>query len=85
MATTNDKLDYLRSETDDLQARVVGLSAVIGALVATHPDKAAFHEHLMKLRGTLADNPPEPLESQEQLNSALEMINWIDRDLPAAR
>jgi hypothetical protein len=58
MATTNDKLDYLLEEVNDLQARVVGLSAVIDALVATHPDAAGLHEYLMKMRGSIEIGAP---------------------------
>lgn len=82
--TTKEKLDYLLNETQDLQARVVALAAVVGALLATHPDKAAAHEYLMKMRGGLPKNPPEPLQTQEQIDTALATIDWLDRDLPSA-
>lgn len=84
MTTTNDKLDYLLGEVTDLQARVVGLSAVVGALVATHTDPAGLHDYLMKMRGSMKIGSPEPIVSQEQLDVARSIVDWIDRDLPAA-
>lgn len=82
--TLNEKLDFLLGETEDLQARIVGLSAVISALVATHPDKAVLHDYLMRIRGALAKNPPEQIADPDQVDTALSVIDWLDRDLPPA-
>lgn len=83
-----DIIEELCKETDELQARIVGLSSILAALVVTHPDREELSRYIAHVRQGLVNQTPDVLKdslnTQAAIDMALATIDWFDK-MPAPK
>lgn len=78
---TEEKLEYLREHIDDLNGKIIGLSAILASLIALHHDREALLRHAAQSREALAKMPTTSDAAPEELQAAVAMIDWITKGI----
>lgn len=71
------KSDQLQSELDTLVATQAGLMAIVGSLMATHPDFERFQLHLTGLLEVLLTGDAGQAFTQQQRQQAREFVEML--------
>jgi len=78
---TEEKLEHLREHIDDLNGKIMGLSAILASLIASHHDREALLRHTAQSREALAKMQTASNAIPEELQAAVAMIDWITKGI----